>query len=394
MPAETHDTEREIPESESRVATPKKSRRWIGVLVGLCVFMMALMYLWEVEDTVDVTQTDRPVAAQPVTVEYVTVSTETAEIVAFAEVRPRWSADIRAAIFGRIEKVFDAALEGERVEAGTRLVSIENSGFVADVAEAELAVRQAELELLRAQKATKVARKQFKNSGTSPPNELAVHLPQLRIAEFALESGRARLVASRQRLTDSNVRAPFSGYVTKRMASPGQSVNVGDALLSLVDDTTFEMTVSLGRREWLLLKKPLSGLTARVLNQTGEQVATARVRQGGGFLDKTTRQYQVFLEIDNTDEGAVLSGDFVRVVLPGISVTDTLNLPASSMNQEGHVWAINDDNRLQRISPYVLFRRDDRIVIHAPDGATEQRVAVTPLVSFLPGQRVQPISSE
>ena len=66
-----------------------------------------------------------------------------------------------------------------------------------------------------------------------------------------------------------------------------------------------------------------------------------------------------------------------------------MNIPASALTQEGYVWHVDGKERLQRVSPRVLFRRGDRIVIDAPEGADTWRIAVTPLASFLPGQKVR-----
>ena len=111
--------------------------------------------------------------------------------------------------------------------------------------------------------------------------------------------------------------------------------------------------------------------------------------KAAGFLDETTRQYKVFLGVSGSGANKVLSGDFVRVVLPGITVPAAMNIPASALTQEGYVWHVDGEDRLQRATPRVLFRRGDRIVIDAPKGADRWRIAVTPLASFLPGQQVR-----
>jgi RND family efflux transporter MFP subunit len=276
------------------------------------------------------------------------------------------------------------------VDKDTTLVSIEPSHYVAELSSAQLSLKQSELDLLIAQKNTSVARAQFKTSAAKPPNDLALHLPQLRLAKSAVESSRARVAATQKELENTQVTAPFSGYVVERFVSPGQSVNAGDPLVDLVDDRRFELIVELSRADWLLLRQPLVGLKAQVLNQQGSQITQARIRQGGGFLDATTRQYRVFLEIGDPDEAQVLSGDFVEVLLPGITVPAALNVAESSLTQEGHIWYLDEQDRLQRHSPEILFRRQDRVVIRSPEGSNNWRIAIHPLVSFLPGQQVDP----
>jgi RND family efflux transporter MFP subunit len=276
------------------------------------------------------------------------------------------------------------------VNKGASLVSIEPSNYVAELSEAELSLKQAELDLLLAEKNTSVARAQFKKGAPKPPNDLALHLPQLRLAKSAVKAAQARVTASRTQLENTTITAPFSGHIVERFVSPGQSVNPGDLLVDLVDDQRFELIVEIGQKEWMLLRQPLSGLNARILNQQGTEIAQARIRQGGGFLDPTTRQYRVFLDIADPAEAKVLSGDFVQVLLPGITAPSALSIADSGLTQEGYLWYLDEQDRLQRHTPEVLFRRQDRVVIAAPDGENSWRIALTPLLSFLPGQRVAP----
>ncbi|MEM9106697.1 MAG: efflux RND transporter periplasmic adaptor subunit [Pseudomonadota bacterium] len=368
-------------------------RRWLVLLFALAALAAVVMFLSTAEDTVDATRTTAPVASQQVTVETVTTEPQTAQVSAFAEVRPRWSAELRAAVPGRVERVFDSALAGEHVKAGTELIRIENSRYVAEVAAAELSLKQAQLVLWRAENATTLARKEFERNRTAPPNDLALRLPELEIARSTVESAEASLAAARQQLEDTRISAPFSGFISDRFISPGQTVSVGEPLVKLVDDRVFELVAELSRTDWDLLAKPLQGSSARVIDQTGGQVARATIRRAGGFLDETTRQHKVFLDIAEPAAGNVLPGDFVRVILPGRTIPQAMNLPASALSQEGFVWHVDENNRLQRFAPRVLFRKQDRVVIEAPDTAPDWQIATNPLISFLPGQIVVAIDS-
>ncbi len=372
----------------------KPHGRLSWVLVSLTVFLSVLLFLGLAEDTIDVAQVADPKPLQLVSVELVSSGAEPTEVRAFAEVRPRWSAELRAAVSGRVNGVLDAAFAGAQVEVGTTLITIEASRYAADLAAAELALEEAKLDLWKARNATTVARRSFQRSGTNAPNDLALKLPQLAIAQNSVTTAEARVAAAQRQLDDATVTAPFSAFVTKRFVSPGQTVNVGDQLLMLVDSSKYRLEVGLGRDDWDLLDASIHGSRAAVLDQKGDEIAQAIVRDAGGFLDEKTRQHKVFLEVDAVDAPQVLSGDFVQVRLPGITVSDALNIPASALTQEGYVWYVDAADRLQRFEPDILFRRHDRVVIR--DLQTEnlslsrRRIVVTPLMAFLPGQKVRP----
>lgn len=365
-------------------------RLWMVLVLSFLVLGAVILFLMTAEDTVDATRTTQPPPVDTVSVETLSIGPQTAVVAAFAEIRPRWSAELRAAVSGRVEHVFDSALAGERVAAGTELMSIEDSNYVAELADAELALKQSQLALWKAENATTLARREFERNKATPPNDLALRLPELEIARSSVASAKARLAAAQQRLDDTRITAPFSGFVSQRFVSPGQSVSAGEPLVKLIDDTVFELTVELGTRDWALLEQPLRGSTARIVDGSGDTIAKATIRQAGGFLDEATRQYKVFLDVSDTGPGTVLPGDFVRVILPGMEIPKALNIPASALTQEGHVWHLDDENRLRRITPHVLFHHRDRIVIETPGAAETWRIATTPLISFLPGQLARP----
>lgn len=381
--------------------SPVPTRRWFWIGLATMVLLMLTGLVFVTEDTADVTRTNAPPPMQLVTVLDVGAADAIATVTAFAELRPRWDSEIRAAVSGRIVKVHDAALAGERVAAGTPLIAIEKTRFERDVAAAELSLEEANLGLWRAQNGVALARGEFKRAGRSAPNELALRIPQLRIAERTRAAAEAQLEAARRRLADTDVKAPFSGFVIRRMASLGQTVSAGEALLRLSDDSQFELTAELSEADWALLDHPIASQTADLFRRDGTPLGQARIRRGGGFLDQRTRQRRVFLEVLHPGDG-VLAGDFVRVRFTGRTIANTLTVPESALTRAGYVWLVNGSDQLIRVRPEVHFRVGGQLVIATPEGSPENpiqssrrwRVAAAPLASFLPGQRVAPQIAE
>lgn len=365
-----------------------RPRRWLWVALSLAVLIAVVLVVFDAEDTADVKQATTPPPAPPVSVFEVSSQRAQAHVSVFAEVRPRWATDLRASVSGRIIQVFDPALAGAQVDKGDVLYQIEPAPYLANVANAEQALAEAELALLQAENKTFVARRQFERDGTQPPNDLALHLPEQRIARHAVTAANAQLKVARQQLADTKVQAPFSGFVTKRLASLGETVGPGDALLHLADDRQFELTVELTPANWALLHHPIAGTTATLRHRDGSNLGQATIRQGGGFLDPKTRQIRVFLEVTAPSD-QLLAGDFLRVEFTGRHIANTLTVPETALTRAGHIWLVENDH-LNRVAPDILFRSDRHITIAAPQGAGPWLVAPTPLASFLPGQRVTP----
>ncbi|MBE1296782.1 efflux RND transporter periplasmic adaptor subunit [Phycobacter azelaicus] len=365
-------------------------RRWMFIALSVGALAAVVVLLSDTEDTVDVSRKTAAPAAPVVSVLPVTAQDARARISVFAELRPRWNAEIRAPVSGRIRTVHKAALAGTRVTAGTPLFEVERTSYETAVTAAEMAVEEAELARLHAQNNVTVARRQFARDGTKPPNDLALRLPDLRIAEKSLASAQAQLAAAHEQLADTVIKAPFSGFVTARLASLGQTVSGGEALVTLSDDTHFEMTVELSRSDWALLDHPIADGTAQLFHRNGRPLGTAKIRQGGGFLDPQTRQMRIFLEVSDPAKG-VLAGDFLRVVFDGQRIANTLTLPETALTRAGYIWLVSEEDVLLRHSPELLFRGDGTITIAKPTNvAPPWRVVRTPLGSFLPGQRVTP----
>ncbi len=367
----------------------RRSRQWLWLVLSFAVLAAVVLLLYETEDTADVQRTAAPPPAPAVSVLAVAPGPARAVVSAYAELRPRWDAELRSAVSGRILSVHDGALAGARAAKGTPLFSIEKTRYETAVAAAELTLEQARLSLLQARNKVTLARRQFARDGASPPNDLALHLPQLRIAERNVAAAGAQLQTAQRELADCDVAAPFSGFVTRRLASLGQTVNTGDPLLQLSGDLRFEITAELSQEDWKLLEQPVTGQTADLYHRGGQLLGQARIRQGGGFLDPKTRQLRIFLDVTDPPP-AVLAGDFLRIAFRGRKLSRTLTLPEGTLSRAGHIWLVDSSGLLQRITPKVLFRHQGNITIAAPEGSGPWQVAQTPLASFLPGQRVSP----
>jgi len=375
------------------IAAPQaasRSRRWPGLLAASGCFLAVTGWLLTTEDSIDVQPQSQAPALPVVSIETVTVQPATVTVRGYAELTPRWRTELRAAISGRVTRVTDGALAGSPVEQHTRLIELEDTAYQAEVAQAELNLADARRGLLRAESETAVARRQYRNRGDDQANALALKLPELAVAKQAVQAAKARLAAARLQLSETRIDAPFAGFVTHRQVSPGQRVNAGDPLLTLADSHTLEATVRLSQRDWQLLAQPITGSVAQLSDRQGKPLGSARIRQGGGFLDDSSRQYQLFLQVDNAHQRQLLAGDFVHIQLPGITVPAALELPASAISQAGIFWYLDSNDQLRSLTPDILFHRQQRVVIRAPQGASRWRIATTPLAAFLPGLQVQP----
>ncbi|MCK7612442.1 efflux RND transporter periplasmic adaptor subunit [Roseibium sediminicola] len=373
-----------------------KKALWISL--ALCLLAGAVLFVGTLEDAAEVSDSSTQVQRRPVRFVEARTGLHTGTVSVYAEVAPRWQADIRSRVAGVVREVAPAALEGARVRDGSVLVELENAPYLAGLEEARFALQKAELDLLRAEKKRDIALKDWRavKPAIAPP-DMAIHLPEVRVAAQSVAAAKSRVEAADYDLRSTQVRAPFDAIITKRAVSPGQSVTEGDVLFTLLDDRVLDISVSLTEREWALLDPNWSGEAAQVLSDADRPLGVAHIRRGGGFLDPKSRRYQLFLEVDKAENQAILPGQFVRVLLPGKAMDKTLQVPESALTQNGFVWYLDADDRLQRFGCKALFRTAGEVIVAAPAGAAEgavYRVVTLPMSAYLPGQTVAPVAGE
>jgi len=154
-------------------------------------------------------------------------------------------ATVTSQISARVTQVaFDV---DDYVEEGALLVRFRD-------VEAGSAVQQAQAQLAEARARLKEAEAELRRISDLHERRLVAQA-QLDNARANRDSARARLIAAQAQLTAASeqvdyteVRAPFSGYVTERFVEPGEAVTAGSPLLSGVSLDELRVAVSVPQR--------------------------------------------------------------------------------------------------------------------------------------------------
>ena len=346
-------------------------------------------------NTADVSLQENSYFVPKVSIVTVPIKTQAGVLQTLAEITPRWSATLKAHVGGEIIVVSNKALAGETVDKGNLLIQIEGTAYRANLANAEKELADAQLSLLQAKKQSAQAIRDWERSGLeSQPSDLALKKPQLEIARKAVKASEENIKAANKKNAYTKVTAPFSGIVTQRFVSIGQTVSAGDNLVHVLDQSILDIAVSLSSRQWNNLAENWQQQTALVKNDAGQVIAEALITRGGGFLDPSTRQYKIFLEVKINDSNRVLAGEFVHIDLPGKSTPNSLRIPESAFTREGNVWYVDTNERLRYFASEVLFYQDNELIVAAPvvAVASELRIITTPLASFIAGSEVLPVN--
>ena len=267
------------------------------------------------------------------------------------------SAIISTEIDGILEKIHVA--DGETVEEGILLFSMDSATLLAGLQHAE---------------ATVVLRKEEKKRAESLFQRNVVSQHEVDEATALLLTAEADRDFAQARLEKAAIKAPFSGKTGIRKVNVGNYVKAGTGLINLVRlnplflDFSVPGTALSSVEEGMLVEVEVPAVSGQVLK--------ARVIAMEPELDVSTRSLGVRAELDNKD-GKLLSGAFARVRLPIKKQEKVLWLPESAIFYEGkkRLVVIDDNGKaLHKEVEVVSFQNGKAAVI---SGITEQDKVVS-----------------
>ncbi|MCV6606751.1 MAG: biotin/lipoyl-binding protein, partial [Campylobacterales bacterium] len=228
------------------------NKKWLYGSVG--TLFIVIIGLSLIEDNVDVEKKKSEKFFPSVSVVEVSSSGYKGEIKTFAQINPRWSATLKTHVSGEIITFNPQALAGKQVKEGEILLKIESSRYKNQLDLAKQNLEEAKLELLLEEKKSQTALKNWKRSGIKgKPSDLTLNIPQIKIAKTRVEAGLSQLKSAKKDYENTIIKAPFSGFITNRYISLGQTISEGDTLFDIINDEQLDITLSLTSNQWDLL---------------------------------------------------------------------------------------------------------------------------------------------
>jgi RND family efflux transporter MFP subunit len=270
-------------------------------------------------------------------------------------IEPERRADLRA----EVQAVVIAVLKenGDPVKRGDLLVRLDQTAI-------RDSLNSAQASMTAATQAYDQAERQYQRMVTLRQTNV-VSAQQLEDVEIrrnsALserEAARARVVTARQQLERTEVRAPFTGIVSDRKVSAGDSAQVGKELLKVIDPTSL-------RFEGLVSADSIGAVSAgqRVnfrIHGFGERGFEGIVTRVNPAANPTTRQVEVLVRFADAQQQPDVAGLYAE----GRVETRTslaVTVPAASIVHEGDdvfAWRMKD-GKVHKVK-LALGERDQR----------------------------------
>jgi len=304
---------------------------------------------------------------------------------------PNEQSTVGTEVAGRIDRVFVDL--GTVVSAGQPLIAL-------DTTELELQIRQAEAQLQQACAAVGITPDQSEqtlNREQSPPvrleralleeatasaargaqlvqrkamtaGEYETLVAQQKAAEARYQSAlnrvsenialigvrRAELAMAKQKLRDAQIVAPYDGIVSARHVTPGEYLDVGDPVVTLVRADTLRFSAGVPERQAMSIK---TGQEIRIRIEGEPEPLVARVSRVSPSVDPASRALWIEADVPNADL-RLRTGLFGEAEIVSEPNARSLTVPTSAVREFAGIeklWLIRDGKAVE--TPVRVGRR-------------------------------------
>jgi|SRR6516162_1654068 len=339
-----------------------------------------------------------------------------------AEFRPYQEIDVHAKVAGYVKRIYVDV--GDRVKAGQLIAILEIPELQDEVQTAEASVsksqeeiRRAQADLERAKSVHEVAHVAYSRladvSKTRPglvaQQEIDDALGRDRVAEAQVATARASLSAAEQQLrvaqadrekvrtlfAYAQIKAPFTGVVTKRYADTGSMIQTGISsqtqsmpLVTLAQENLLRLVIPVPESA---ISKIRLGSPVEVSVSTLGKKFQGRVARFADQLDMATRTMHTEVDVPNPT-GELVPGMYASASLVLNDERNALSVPVQALTRtedRASVLLINKQNKLEERSVQIGIETPDQVEILS--GLNEGDFVVVGNQSQLqPGMAVQP----
>lgn len=310
-----------------------------------------------------------PQGDPPVLVHEVAETTWKEAVEALGTVRANEEATLSPKITERVTAVnFDS---GEHVEKGKLLIQLNDAEQQAqlDEMQASLDERSRQLERVRS----------VEDSGALSKSVIDEEVSRFNVAKAQLELAKARV-------EDRKIYAPFDGMLGLRDVSPGELVEAGDSLITIIDLTPVKVDFTIPERYFAKVQPGLK-ISARAESYP-DRVFEGEVRSISPQIDPVSRAAQVRAFVPNEDF-ALRPGMLLNVEL-NLGNKRVLSIPESALNPIGDqqfIYRINGEGAAERVE--VQIGRRQKGVVEILEGVEPGQTVVTHGHRVREGQTVQ-----
>jgi len=307
------------------------SKTW-KIIGGVAVVLLLLFAI------MSRSKSDNASAAETTKLESITVGAENIAIVTSGSImagptisgtlEPDREAVLRAQVQGSVLQTY--ADQGQAVGAGTVLARIDATGI-------QDAYNSARAQVVAARNSADIASKDLARNekllaaGAVAERDIEQSRRASIAAQAALEDANSRLATAEKSYRSTTVTSPFGGIVSERPVSPGDIVQPGTALFTVVDPASMRVEASVPAEQLSLIRVGVP-VVFTVSGYPGREFVGHIVRVNP-TADPTTRQVRIYVSIPNAGR-ALVGGLFATGRMSSATKTGLI-VPESAVDLRG-----------------------------------------------------------
>mgnify|MGYP000875213784 CR=1 FL=1 len=311
--------------------------------------------------------------------------------------------DLVARVQGVLEKV--GFTDGQFVKEGTTLFTIERNTYETNlkIAQAQVEQQQALLAQTNADYERKTSLVQRQVTSEAVFDDSRAKRDQ---AAAALKQAQGNVEQATINLGYTEIKAPFSGFISARLVDPGALVGAGGPtrLATLVQADPLYVNFTIDERQVLLIRKATAerGINLQTLGRVpveiGLQTETGYPHAGildyvAPDVDPGTGTLAVRAKLENKS-ALMMPGLFVRVRVTVEKAVDTMLVPEKAIgtSQRGpYVLVVGADNKVEQRDIEATEDAEDGLRIVNKGLKPEDRIVVGGIQRAAPGSIVKPV---
>lgn len=277
-----------------------------------------------------------------------------------------------------------ALTEGARVSAGQVVARLDDAVYRARVVSAQAEFDRARVDLERYQRLW--------------DTEQAVARAEVDDRRSRLEVARTNLAAVQQDLSDTVIRAPFAGVVTKRRLETFTNVQAKQAIAELQDLGTLEVVIHVPQR--MLRSEGARAQAVAFFDEREDQPVPVTVKSYASEADPVTQNYEVVLALPSRPAGITLLPGMSVTVLPlqgkAASADVALTVPLAAVTSDAagspFVWVVGKDGAVKRANLVLGELRGGQVRVASGLTAGE-RIVAAGVSALREGMKVRPLDA-
>ncbi len=309
--------------------------------------------------------------------------------------------DVRPKISGFITKIY--VHEGEKVNAGQPLFSIDSETYQAVVRQAKAGVNTATAQLNTA-KLTYENNKTLFEKSVIGQYELSAAENTYTTAQAALAQAQANLASAEETLGWCNITSPAAGVVGDLPYKVGTLVSASNSLTTVANTSVMEVFFSMSEREILNLTKSAGSVDNAIASFPAVRLRLAdgsiyahegKVVKISGVINASTGSVSLIAHFDNPDN-LLKSGGAGQIIIPEHN-SNAIVVPqdaCSEIQDKIFVYKVDDKNIAKFSEITVNPQNDGKNYIVTGGLKAGDRIVVKGIFKLTDGMEIKPITVE